>query len=1247
MASEILFEKRGKQEYECTLGPKLMLIAEKPLKNDQKEIFDSPQAMEYLATCFKSKYKSVETHITYIKDIADINFSRKVFFTILQRYVYKQTLDIQNFAIGFVGQSAFEAFKQDYAKSTDTNAIECYLREDMNALRVWAPWLGKESICIPYVILPEVNDNLNNLIPMLNSITKTEEITSSPYCDTNQILSKFNIITDLYEEGSLKYFKFDAKVNINTRKLEYFKVFDKYTNKELLYCPTDEICKNDTRTLKQTLYAAMEKALGTVPVYGDNIQESILLFKCKDQVKIISDDEINERPPFREYFAITEIETNADVLNDASKYWERKGLKSDWYASWHKNTYVPHFRAEMSENFKLKNEFDSYEIKDKYEWIYDIEVFKDDFLIVAYTPDKKYKMVSWNAFTQIREWVRDKILIGFNNAAYDDAVLKYAIAWGNATFEEQQSMLTVKQFSDALIMDDDKDNGPIWGKGVPRFLSWDISFHGPFDIRRNSLKKLTMSILNRRNYDSAVPFDIDRPLTKLEREEVERYCEMDVDNTLSLFLPDENNPKRPFARDSYDIRWNMIIEYKMKAKTLINKASSFAGKLLCGEETKPNIGNTYKLDEQGRKEYYKIPNLAFKELAGTDLLDFYIKNQHNPHYITEKFEQYLGKHGEGCADKFDLGEEDKGQIYQFGFGGLHQALLNYGSKDLVNMDVASLYPSLLVEYKLMSRGAYKQPESYEEIYKTRLAAKRDGKKLLNEGLKLILNGSIGAMLSRFNPLYDTWSNSSVCVHGQLLLYILVKRLFDAGFNIIQTNTDGIMIERQENVDFMEICNKWQEETKLILEFDEIDILQQNNVNNYYCQFKGGYVKSKGFYLSNEKFGKATSKILCNLVTDKDPLDDVMPRDFVIFKKHSVGEIYDAITREKVEGRSLAFVVGHADDPRTQGYYSRSRNARKVVKKDEKGKPILIFNEDGTPKLNSDGKQEQEMEIVNTESKITGFTDNMLLVDDINAITMEEINTSQYISFAKNLLNQVEVFGPYFTADFVKVDEESTFQALNAFKDNTDTYARNNNVVCQNFLFECDYLTKEEQEELIEKCKDKLWRVVWSGNRSYHCIVRINKPVTVTTYRKIWAYLQYKLGFMGADLQAAVPSKYTRVPDQINPKTNEMQTLYYEGNNILNLADILEEMPVVKEEIHEAKKYTGKVTIEALEKHIKKQNWDEGNRFAAVQKLSPILISQVTMGELLEMIPVKLDKDHKFVIRSKYYYWEKNKPDEEE
>ena len=57
---ENIIKDRSKNEYTCALGPKLLLIALKPLDNDKKEIFDSVKGMDYLSHCFKSKFKSAE-----------------------------------------------------------------------------------------------------------------------------------------------------------------------------------------------------------------------------------------------------------------------------------------------------------------------------------------------------------------------------------------------------------------------------------------------------------------------------------------------------------------------------------------------------------------------------------------------------------------------------------------------------------------------------------------------------------------------------------------------------------------------------------------------------------------------------------------------------------------------------------------------------------------------------------------------------------------------------------------------------------------------------------------------------------------------------------------------------------------------------------------------------------------------------------------------------------------------------------
>ena len=106
MNNDVEFEVRDVKEYKSTLGPKLLLIADKQLTHDKSEIFDSPVGMNYLSTCFKSKFKSVETHVTYIENSKNIPFVRKTFFDILEAYKARGTLEVDKLIVGFVSQRA-------------------------------------------------------------------------------------------------------------------------------------------------------------------------------------------------------------------------------------------------------------------------------------------------------------------------------------------------------------------------------------------------------------------------------------------------------------------------------------------------------------------------------------------------------------------------------------------------------------------------------------------------------------------------------------------------------------------------------------------------------------------------------------------------------------------------------------------------------------------------------------------------------------------------------------------------------------------------------------------------------------------------------------------------------------------------------------------------------------------------------------------------------------------------------------
>ena len=141
------------------------------------------------------------------------------------------------------------------------------------------------------------------------------------------------------------------------------------------------------------------------------------------------------------------------------------------------------------------------------------------------------------------------------------------------------------------------------------------------------------------------------------------------------------------------------------------------------------------------------------------------------------------------------------------------------------------------------------PEVYAATIERRVKAKRAGDKATANALKLVLNTTYGAMLNRYNPLYDPLMGRSVCISGQLFLLELANHLVaDCDtLKVIQLNTDGIMVsfDEDEYSKVLAITGEWQERTGFELEEDTVKMICQKDVNNYVEVPFGGDPKIKG------------------------------------------------------------------------------------------------------------------------------------------------------------------------------------------------------------------------------------------------------------------------------------------------------------------------------------------------------------------------------------------------------------------
>lgn len=445
--------------------------------------------------------------------------------------------------------------------------------------------------------------------------------------------------------------------------------------------------------------------------------------------------------------------------------------------------------------------------------VYDVEVFCEDWLVIFKDiKTGKYTCVH-NDNEELKECIsEDCIYIGFNSKHYDQFIIK-AICCG---FTPQE----VKQVNDFIIGGGQGWECPMLRDQYFRFNNVDIKD----DMQMGLSLKAIEGHLGLSVEESTVPFDIDRPLTEEELKETAKYCIHDVDTTDKLV-----ELRKDYLKNKIHIGKLAGLD-EVKAMGMTNAKLTAA---LLKAEQKPH-------DDE--RKYVYPPNLK-REYIPQEVFDFFDR-MYNPE-ISDK---------ELFSDKqtFSIGD-CPGVV---GYGGIHAAIPNYffvESKDRVirNKDVASYYPHLMTLCGYTSRNI-PSAKVFEDVLKTRMKAKASGDKATANALKLVVNTTYGALLNKYNDLFDPLMGRSVCITGQLFLMELAQHLYAdiPDLKIVQLNTDGIMVEcdRKYLPKLDEICDEWQSRTGFELEEDAVVRIAQKDVNNYVEVQEGGKAKSKGGYL---------------------------------------------------------------------------------------------------------------------------------------------------------------------------------------------------------------------------------------------------------------------------------------------------------------------------------------------------------------------------------------------------------------
>lgn len=444
---------------------------------------------------------------------------------------------------------------------------------------------------------------------------------------------------------------------------------------------------------------------------------------------------------------------------------------------------------------------------------YDCEVFAYDWLVTLKDKETGVYTCIWNDNEALKIALSDDcIYVGFNSKHYDQFIIKAIVAG----FTSQE----IKQVNDYII-------GGGQGWDCPMLKDFYFAFSN-VDIKDDMQMGLSLKAieghLGLSVKESTVPFDIDRPLTAEEKQETEYYCKHDVDTAEKLI----------------DIRKDYL-KNKVHIGRLAGLTDVRAMGMTNAKLTAAMLKASKKPHDDERK--YVYPEKLLREYIPPEVFAFFDK-MYDPS-ISDK-ELFSGK-----LD-FKIGD-CPGVV---GYGGIHAAIPNYffeeGENRVIrNKDVASYYPHLMTLCGYTSRNI-PSAEIFENVLDTRMKAKASGDKATANALKLVVNTTYGALLNKYNDLFDPLMGRSVCITGQLFLLELAEHLYSEvdGLKIVQLNTDGIMLEcDRDQLELVDsICEEWQSRTGFELETDSVSKIAQKDVNNYVEVQADGKSKAKGGYL---------------------------------------------------------------------------------------------------------------------------------------------------------------------------------------------------------------------------------------------------------------------------------------------------------------------------------------------------------------------------------------------------------------
>lgn len=649
-------------------------------------------------------------------------------------------------------------------------------------------------------------------------------------------------------------------------------------------------------------------------------------------------------------------------------------------------------------------------IRGKIVYVYDIEVFQNIFHCSVKNTETNdiYKFEISERKNQLRELVKffkqvDKyitwgdyyttninipanvIFCGYNNLHYDNPIINYIIEYEDKLMQYNIPTICSSIFNlSKTITTSSEDNIDAWKHW--KYQIWFDTFDILTMLYSNKLRVGLKEIQVTMQYPNVQEFVCDwtKPLPLEDFDSMIDYNINDIESTSELL----NRCKK-------DVDLRIAIEDEYGVRVLSKDGVNIGMKIL-----------TQKYLEKTGLTWWDIKDLRspMSVIPLKDVILPFIKYD-SPilqRVLEDMKNQIVSPGRKGYENKFVFNN----LRYSVGVGGIHsvnspEIIIPRDDEMLIDIDVASLYPSMLIEYEFYPRHLGKEfLEVYKQIKDERIEAKHNGDKVKNETLKLALNGLSGNLQNEHNFCYSPFAVMQIRINGQLLLLMLAEKLTQIGCRIVQANTDGlfVLLKKDAYSKVNSICREWEQLTKLTLEEDRFKAMYQYAINDYFAIAEDNKVKEKGMFITAVKLGKGlTPKIIPKAVIsffkDGIPVEDTIK---------NCTDIRDFLMSEKT-GKQWHVEYMNEEQQRTNRFYASTNGGYLWKWKDtgHKEGEIITYTEPyvGERKYKASARQYQNM--------LTASGVTLLNKFDNKPIEERKINYRYYIMEAYKIIRDLK------------------------------------------------------------------------------------------------------------------------------------------------------------------------------------------------------------------------------------------------